>query len=241
MRDFAERLSRVMGQIEAAAGRSGRDPASVRLLGVTKTRLPEDVDEAVREGLVLFGENKVQEARAKIPLCPSSAEWHFIGHLQSNKAKHAAALFSCIQTIDSAAIAGALDREAEKCGSALEVMIEVNVSGERSKFGATPDALPALLDTVNGLGRLRLTGLMTMAPYADDPEEARPYFARLRELRDEASARSGLVLPELSMGMSGDFGAAIEEGSTLVRIGTALFGPRKSLASRRIADTTDGP
>lgn len=241
MREFAGRLSGVLEQIAAAAGRAGRDPSSVRLMGVTKTRLPEEVAEAVREGLDLFGENKVQEARAKIPLCPSAAEWHFIGHLQSNKARHAAALFSCIQTIDTPGIADALGREAERCGRCLEVMIEVNVSGERSKFGACPEALPALLDAVNGTPRLRLIGLMTMAPYAEDSEEARPFFARLRELRDEATRRSGLALPELSMGMSGDFPVAIEEGSTMVRIGTALFGPRKSLASRRPIDPADGP
>ncbi|MCC6356781.1 MAG: YggS family pyridoxal phosphate-dependent enzyme [Verrucomicrobiae bacterium] len=241
MEDFAGRLGRVLGQMGAAAARSGRDPSSVRLLGVTKTRLPEEVAEAVRAGLELFGENKVQEARAKIPLCPSSAEWHFIGHLQGNKARHAAALFACVQTVDSPGIALSLDHEAEKCGRNLEVLIEVNVSGERSKFGVAPEGLPPLLETVNGLARLRLTGLMTMAPYAEDPEEARPYFARLRQLRDEASARTGLSLPELSMGMSGDFGVAIEEGSTIVRIGTALFGPRKSLVSRRVIDPLDSP
>lgn len=241
MEDFAGRLDRVLGQIGAAAGRAGRDPASVRLLGVTKNRLPEEVADAVRVGLDLFGENKVQEARAKIPLCPSSADWHFIGHLQSNKARLAAGLFACVETVDSLAIAEALDREAAKLSRTLEVMIEVNVSGERSKFGAAPEALPALLEAVNGLANLRLTGLMTMAPYADDPEEARPYFARLRELRDDASSRIGLVLPELSMGMSGDFGVAVEEGSTIVRIGTALFGPRKSLMARRTEDPADGP
>ncbi|HPA16901.1 MAG TPA: YggS family pyridoxal phosphate-dependent enzyme [Verrucomicrobiae bacterium] len=241
MDGFAERLARLTERIAVAARRSGRDPATVRLLGVTKTRLPEEVAEAVRMGLDLFGENKVQEARAKIPLCPSGAKWHFIGHLQSNKARHAAALFSCVETIDSIGIAEMLDREAERCGRSLEVMIEVNVSGERSKFGATPGDLPDLIVAANRLGRLRLTGLMTMAPFSEDPGAARPYFARLRELRDDVTTRTGLVLPELSMGMSDDFEVAVEEGSTIIRIGTALFGPRKSLMARRGEDADEGP
>ena len=239
--ELSDRIAAVNLRMDAAAKRAGRARDSVRLLGVTKTRLPEEVAQALRFGLDLFGENKVQEARAKIPLCPSGAEWHFIGHLQSNKARHAAALFSCIQTIDSIGIAEALDREADRCGRSLEVMIEVNVSGERSKFGTAPDQLCAVADAVNRLGRLRLTGLMTMPPFSQDPEEARPYFAKLRQLRDTLSAETGLVLPQLSMGMSDDFEIAIEEGSTIVRVGTALFGPRRSLASRQKEDIGDGP
>jgi len=239
--ELSDRIAAVNLRMDAAAKRAGRARDSVRLLGVTKTRLPEEVAQALRFGLDLFGENKVQEARAKIPLCPSGAEWHFIGHLQSKKARHAAALFSCIQTIDSIGIAEALDREADRCGRSLEVMIEVNVSGERSKFGTAPEQLCAVADAVNRLGRLRLTGLMTMPPFSQDPEEARPYFAKLRQLRDTLSAETGLVLPQLSMGMSDDFEIAIEEGSTIVRVGTALFGPRRSLASRQKEDIGDGP
>lgn len=233
---FQDRLRRVEDRIAAAAARARRDPSEIRLMGVTKTRLPEEIDEAVRCGLALFGENKVQEARAKAPLCTGSAEWHFIGHLQSNKARHAAALFSCVQTVDSIHLAEVLDREADKCGRGLEVMIEVNVSAERSKFGAPPADVPALVAAVNGLHRLRLTGLMTMPPFFDDPAEARPFFAALRSLRDDAAKQCGLALPELSMGMSGDFEIAIEEGSTLVRVGTALFGQRRSLKSRQAAE-----
>lgn len=233
---FGQRLASMTARIDGAAARAGRDPSSIRLLGVTKTRLPEEIAEARGLGLNLFGENKIQEARAKIPLCPSDAEWHFIGHLQSNKARHAVALFHCIQTVDSVGIGEILDREAERCGRSLDVMIEVNVSGERSKFGVPPEGLTALAEAVNGSGQLRLTGLMTMAPFSTDPETARPYFARLRELRDDLSSRTGLLLPELSMGMSDDFEIAIEEGATIIRVGTALFGPRRSLAARSRED-----
>jgi len=168
----------------------------------------------------------VQEAKAKIPLSPSRARWHFIGHLQSNKARDAVALFGTIESVDSLALAEELQKQAEKQAKTLQVLLEVNVSGESSKFGWVPDRLMESLGAFDALPRLELHGLMTIAPYATDAENVRPVFRRLRELRDRCVDRLGAPLPVLSMGMSGDLEVAIEEGSTIVRVGTALFGPR---------------
>jgi pyridoxal phosphate enzyme (YggS family) len=232
MGDISKRVEQVRAQVVAACCAADRRPDEVRLMGVTKTQPPEVVAMAVRAGLTLFGENKVQEARVKIPDVSSAAEWHFIGHLQSNKARDAAMLFTCVQTVDSAALAGELERQCDKAGRHLDVMVEVNVSGERSKFGVSPENAEAVLAAVQGCARLRATGLMTIAPWSSDGDRARPFFARLRETRDRLERSLGIRLPELSMGMTGDFAAAIREGSTLVRIGTALFGPRRSLMRR---------
>jgi hypothetical protein len=218
----AEKLTAIRARIAAAAVRAGRDPATVQLIGVTKKIPPPVVDEAVRAGLELFGENKVQEARAKIPECSSRARWHFIGHLQSNKARDAVALFDVIQSVDSVALAGELNKWADRAGRTVPVLLEVNVAGEKSKFGLAPEDLPAAVAAIRQFPRLEVTGLMTLAPYHPEPERARPYFRSLREWRDR------LGLRELSMGMSGDFEVAIEEGATYVRVGTAIFGERKS-------------
>ncbi len=228
MKALEDRIEEVFGRIESAAARAGQSPDGVRLLAASKSRTPEEIAVAARAGVRLFGENRVQEAREKIPLCPGSAEWHFIGHLQSNKAGAAAALFTTVHSVDSARLAAALDVQAARLDRRLDVLVEVNVSGERSKFGVAPEALEALLAEVAGLDRLRVTGLMAMAPFVEEPERARPYFARARELRDGAAAALGVALPELSMGMSHDFEAAIAEGATIVRIGTLLFGERRS-------------
>lgn len=232
---LAENLAAVQARIAAACGRSGRDPAEVTLLAVSKNHPADAVAEAVGLGLTTFGENRVQEAKAKIPLSPSRARWHFIGHLQSNKARDAVALFGTIESVDSLALAEELQKQAEKQAKTLQVLLEVNVAGESSKFGWVPDRLVESLEAINALPRLELHGLMTIAPYAIDAEKVRPVFRRLRELRDRCADRLGTPLPVLSMGMSADLEVAIEEGSTLVRVGTALFGPRPKV----VRETTE--
>lgn len=220
MSTLADNLARVRQRITAAAQRAGRNPATVQLIGVTKTVAPDVVDDAVRAGLELFGESKVQEARVKIPACSSRARWHFIGHLQSNKARWAVELFEMIHSVDSVALARELDKWAGRAGRRLPVLLQVNLAGEKSKFGLAPDDLPAAWEQIRVLTRLEVCGLMTLPPYHPDPERARPYFRALREWRDR------LGLHELSMGMSGDFEVAVEEGATFVRVGTAIFGER---------------
>ena len=226
MSELQENLTRIRSRIDQACERSGRQPDSVRLMAVSKNQLPERVAEAVSAGLTLFGENRIQEAKVKIPLCPGQLEWHFIGHLQSNKSRDAVSLFQVVQGMDSLALAEELQKQALKQARSLPILLEVNVSGESSKFGWNPDRLLAELLQLNALTRLEVHGLMTIAPYAVDPEQVRPIFRRLRELRDRGTDLLGAPLPVLSMGMSGDLEVAIEEGATLVRVGTALFGER---------------
>ena len=170
----------------------------------------------------------MQEAKAKIPLVSSRARWHMIGHLQTNKARDAVALFELIHSVDSAKLAAELDKWAGRAGKTQPILLEINVSGEASKSGLKPEDLAATLEQINALPRIEIRGLMTMAPFAEDAEKARPHFRRLRELRDEMENRFGVRLPELSMGMSHDFEAAVEEGATMVRIGTAIFGERRT-------------
>jgi pyridoxal phosphate enzyme (YggS family) len=230
----AARLAAVSERIARAAARAGRRADEVTLVGVAKRHPAEAVAAAAAAGLVHVGESFVQEARAKIPRVaelrgPLAAPlvWHFVGRLQTNKAKLAATLFDAVDSVDRAELAHALDRHAAALGRTLDVLIQVNVSGEAQKGGAAPDALGELAAVVGGCAQLRLRGLMTVPAASEDPEAARPAFARLRELRD-ALCRSapGLTLPELSMGMSADLEVAVEEGATIVRVGTALFGPR---------------
>lgn len=220
------RLAAVEARIAAACVRTGRARDEVTLLAVSKTHSADAVAEAVRLGLTQFAESKVQEARAKIPLCPSRCRWHLIGHLQSNKARDAVALFETIQSVDSLSLAREIQKQAEKQARRPKVLLEVNVAGESSKFGWAPDRVLEELMEVNALDRLEIHGLMTIAPYSPDPEKVRSFFRRLRELRDRAADRLGAPLPVLSMGMSIDLEVAIEEGSTIVRVGTALFGDR---------------
>jgi pyridoxal phosphate enzyme (YggS family) len=189
----------------------------------------------MRAGLTEFGENKVQEARGKIEEL-GRGRWHLIGHLQTNKAKEAVRLFDAIDSLDRLDLAQELDRRAEALGKTQEVLLQVNVAGESTKFGCAPGSARELAGAINALPRLSLRGLMTIAPYAPEPEKSRPHFAALRELRDTLQRDTGLHLPVLSMGMSGDFTVAIEEGSTSVRIGTALFGARLTLKQQRPAD-----
>ncbi len=226
MSELQENLTRIRSRIDQACERSGRQPDSVRLMAVSKNQSPELVAQAASAGLTLFGENRIQEAKVKIPLCPSQLEWHFIGHLQSNKSRDAVSLFHVVQGVDSLALAEELQKQTLKQARSLPILLEVNVAGESSKFGWNPDRLLAELLQLNALPRLVVQGLMTIAPYAVDPEQVRPIFRRLRELRDRCTDLLGAPLPVLSMGMSGDLEVAIEEGATLVRVGTALFGER---------------
>jgi hypothetical protein len=236
--DLASNITAIQQQISAACARAGRAAESVTLLAVSKTHPPEAIAAAAAAGLRLFGESKIQEARAKIPLCPGHLRWHFIGHLQSNKCREAVALFSMIQGVDSLVLARELNKRADAAAKTMPVLLEVNVAGEASKFGYQPEQLLAEWGELAALPRLEIHGLMTVPPYTTDPEKARPHFRRLRELKTRCEDLLGAPLPHLSMGMSGDFEVAIEEGATLVRIGTALFGKRQYPA--KVAATESG-
>ncbi len=225
--ELENRYKDIARRIQASCAKVGRDPASVQLMAVSKTQLPDDITAVAALGIETFGENRVQEARGKIPLCPGRIHWHLIGHLQSNKAREAVHLFEMIHSVDSLRMLETLDRFAADEGRSLPVCLEVNVSGERSKFGMPPDQVPVTLEAANKLFKVKVVGLMTIPPAAEDPEEARPFFRALRELRDRLQAETGFNLPELSMGMSHDFDVAIEEGATWIRVGSLLFGPRK--------------
>lgn len=211
-----------MLQIAEAALRSGRDPGAVKLIAVSKTVGVEMVRRAAALGIEDFGENRVQDAAEKVAAMPG-LRWHFIGHLQSNKVKEVLPAYVLIHSLDRLSLAEALQDQANKIGHPAEVLIQVNVSGEQSKFGLAPGELPAFLEKISVFDQVRVKGLMTMAPHLEDPEETRSYFRQLRLLRD-ANQKEGLTLPELSMGMTNDFFVAVEEGATMVRIGSALFG-----------------
>lgn len=237
--DIAENLNSIQQRIAAACARAGRDAASVRLLAVSKTHPPESIRALVECGQFLFGENKIQEAKAKIPMCPGKARWQFIGHLQSNKVRDAVELFEMIQGVDSLSIAKEISKRAEQAAKTMPILLEVNVAGEASKFGYAPERLLAELNELNALPRIEIHGLMAIPPYAPVAEKARPYFKKLREIKERAEVVLGAPLPELSMGMSGDFEVAIEEGATLVRVGTALFGERVSSMRRGAEPSAD--
>ncbi len=231
--ELGKRLQRVRERIRDAATACGRDPAGIRLLAVSKFHPSDVVAAAVGFGQFLFGESYVQEARRKQEACARipGLEWHLVGHLQRNKAKDAAGRFALIHSLDSAALAAALqsalEKEADGGGNGRQaVLIQVNVGEEMQKSGASLKDLPELAEKVLACDRLRLLGLMASPPFLDEPERARPYFAGLREARDRRAGRLGLDLPHLSMGMSGDLEAAVEEGATIVRVGTDIFGPR---------------
>ena len=233
--NIADNLQSIRQRIAAACARAGRAPATVTLLAVSKSHPPESISAAVAGGQLLFGENKIQEAKAKIPLCPGRARWQFIGHLQSNKVRDAVELFELIQGVDSLAIAREISKRAEAAAKLMPVLLEVNVAGEASKFGYPPAQLLAELKELNALPKIEIHGLMAIPPFSPVAEKARPYFQRLRELKTECEQILGAPLPQLSMGMSGDFEVAIEEGATLVRLGTALFGERAG-SLRRAGD-----
>lgn len=219
---LAERVATVRDRIAAACRRAGRDPAGVTLIAVTKSVTPEVAVVAAELGLLDLGENRPQELWKKAAAVPN-ARWHLIGHLQRNKIDRTVPLVTMIHSVDSERLLQALDAFGSKRGTPVPVLLEVNCSREAAKSGFSPEALPGLSDSLLSLTGVAVHGLMTMAAYSDDPETARPAFAELRQLRDDLRNRTGLPLPHLSMGMSGDFEVAIEEGATLVRIGTTLF------------------
>lgn len=219
---LAENYKALLDNIDQAARRAGRDPETVKLIAVTKTVGIDEVRRAAALGITDFGENRVQEAAAKVANIPE-VRWHFIGHLQSNKVKDVLPAYSLIHSLDRPSLARALQRSAERINRKVDALVQVNVSGEESKYGLAPENLKEFLNQVSSYDRIIIKGLMTMAPFVDNPEDTRIYFRRLRQLRDENTTGS-LNLSELSMGMTNDYMVAIEEGATMVRIGTALFG-----------------
>jgi pyridoxal phosphate enzyme (YggS family) len=236
MTGVAERLQQVRAVITESAQRSGRGTNEIELIAVSKTHPPEVIQQAMEAGQFVFGESRVQEARAKIPQLSSSARWHFIGHLQKNKVRHALPLFELFHGVDSLDIARDIDRIAAEAGLFPPILIEVNMAGESSKFGFAPDLLASKMAELLELPRVEIQGLMTIAPLTEKAEESRPFFSGLRELRDRLETEFGIKLPVLSMGMSNDYAIAIEEGATLVRVGTAIFGKRSGQAMRKAAD-----
>lgn len=228
MQDLAENIQHVKQQIQAAAESIGKSLDDITLVGVTKTVVVERINEALRLGLHHIGENRIQEARQKLPQVDSSATFHMIGHLQRNKVKYAVKLFNIIQSIDTISLAEEINARCAKCGKQMPVLIEVNTSGESSKFGCDPRAALTLLKALDRLPNLTVKGFMTIALYSEDPEKVRPCFQVLRQIYEE-SREMALVNAEidtLSMGMSSDFEVAIEEGANMVRIGSAIFGER---------------
>jgi hypothetical protein len=221
-------LAHINKQILAAAVKAGRDPDSVRLVAVSKTRPAADIIAAFRAGQMLFGENYIQELVPKLAEVHEAVQWHFIGHLQSNKVKYIAGQVAMIHSVDRLSLAEEIDRQWRKLGKSCEVLIQVNISGEATKSGTTESGAIQLVRECALLPNIRVRGLMTMPPFFDAPDAARPYFAELRRLAEAITALqiTGVEMKELSMGMSGDFAAAIQEGATLVRVGTAIFGTR---------------
>jgi len=234
MKPLSEILEEVEGRISAACARSGRRREDVEIVAVTKTHGEDVVREARDAGLRIVGENKVQEAKWKKAASVSGMDWHLIGHLQGNKVRAALELFDVIHSVDSAKLADRINAIADEIGARPRVLLEVNVSGEKSKSGMKPeDVEPTLRHIAQECPRVTVEGLMTMAPFSENAEDARPFFRRLRTLRDEMESKLGIGLPRLSMGMSGDYEVAVEEGATWVRLGTVLFGERPKAKSVR--------
>jgi pyridoxal phosphate enzyme (YggS family) len=231
---IAENIKVVRDRIKVAVKRSGRDPSEIKLVAVSKTVDIDRVKEAVIAGITILGENRVQEAKEKISnfkfqISNLKVEWHMVGHLQTNKAKTAIRLFDLIHSVDSLRLAEEIDRESRKAGKVQDVLVEVNLGGEETKHGVSKEGTISLLKELSKLKNISVKGLMTMPPFSEDPEKVRPYFRRLREIRDNINELrvTSYELRDLSMGMSNDFEVAIEEGATMVRIGTALFGERR--------------
>ena len=223
------RIKNIEAQIGAAAEKAGRNPAEIRLVAVSKIKPAEMVREAMASGQTLFGENYIQEAVAKVEeIGRDGVEWHFIGHLQSKKSKYAVGIFDLIHSVDSLKLAMEIDKQAAKKGVVQKILLQVNTSGEESKSGASDESVIELVREAAALEHVSVQGLMTMPAFFDDPEGARPYFRQLRQIKEriESLSIAGVEMKELSMGMSGDFEVAIEEGATLVRVGTAIFGAR---------------
>src|SRR5438045_1253111 len=232
MGDIAENLDGVRGQIAEAAKKSGRAIEEIELVAISKTREAEKVRAAFDAGQQVFGESRVQEARAKIPLLPSAARWHFVGRLQRNKVRHALPLFELFHSVDSIELARDMNRVADEEGLHPRVLLEVNVAGEGSKIGFAPESLETNMEALLSLPRLTIEGLMCIPPLSDKDEDSRQFFVSLRELRDQFETKFEVQLPQLSMGMSGDFAVAIQEGATYVRVGTAIFGKRTPIRAR---------
>lgn len=230
MEDPASRLAQVQNRITQAAVRAGRKAEEITLVAVSKTHPADAVREIFEAGQMVFGENRVQELIAKAPLLPSTLHWHLIGHLQSNKIRKVLPMVDLIHGVDSLNLARDIDRIAGELGLFPRVLLEANVSGETTKFGFKPDELHAQIEDLLALPRVQVEGLMTIAPLAEEPETVRPFFAALRSLRDDLAQKTSTPLPVLSMGMSGDFEVAIQEGATMVRVGTAIFGSRPKAA-----------
>ncbi|MBP9019914.1 MAG: YggS family pyridoxal phosphate-dependent enzyme [Syntrophobacterales bacterium] len=231
MSSVAENIRRVRDVIEDTAVKAGRNPSEVRLMAVTKTVEDDRILEAIEAGVDIIGENYVQEGKRKIEkLGKRGVEWHLIGYLQSNKAKYAVRIFDMIHSVDRSSLAQEIDRRAGMAGSVAKVLVEVNLSGEATKGGVKKDEALALIREMAKLENLSVRGLMTMPPWFDAPEQARPYFAALRELRDRVVAEKigNVLMEELSMGMTGDYRVAVEEGATIVRVGRGIFGERPS-------------
>ncbi len=225
---IADNFKTIMNRVTAAAKRVGRDPGAIRLIVVTKTVDLERIREAVNAGALVLGENRVQEARDKIEQLGTIARWHLIGRLQSNKAKYAVKLFDMIHSVDSIELAREIDKQAARIGKIQDVLIEVSIAGEEAKAGAAIEGVRDLVKEAATLNNISIKGLMTIPPFLDDPEETRPYFRKLRELAASIERESipNVFMRELSMGMSGDFEVAVEEGATMVRVGSAIFGER---------------
>jgi len=230
--DIAANLKNVQQRVVAACARAARDPSSVTLVTVSKGHPAHVVRAAADLGASLFGENRVQEAKIKMSLCPSRLQWHLIGHLQSNKCRDAVHFFAMIQSVDSLSLAREINKWAEKSAKTMPVLLEVNVAGESSKFGYSPENVLLELKEINALPKIEVHGLMTVAPWAEEAEKVRPVFHRLSELKKQCEEILGAPLPHLSMGMSGDFEVAVEEGATMIRLGSALLGPRQAAAAR---------
>jgi PLP dependent protein len=226
--DIPDNLAKVRQAISGAERAAGRPDGSVQLVAVTKTHSVDVIQEAIDAGQLIFGENRVQEARAKIPELSSRVQWHLIGHLQSNKVRVALPLFQLVHGVDSVELLTDIDRIAAELGLFPRVLLQVNVAGEASKFGFSPAKLVEQIETIATCKRANIEGLMTIPPLAPSAEHSRRYFVALRELRDQLARESGFALPELSMGMSGDYQVAIAEGATIVRVGTAIFGERRA-------------
>ncbi len=241
MRDLNEILAEVQNKIAQACARVNRNPAEVEIVAVTKTHGAEVVDEAYAAGLTIVGENKVQEAAWKKAAAKAGPSWHLIGHLQSNKVRHALELFDVIHSVDSLKLAEHINRVADAMGVNPRILLEVNVSGEKSKSGMRPEEVEGVIAAISAdCPRITVEGLMTMAPFSENKEDARLYFRKLRELRDMLEDKLAIGLPRLSMGMSGDYEVAVEEGATWVRLGTVLFGERPKIKSvRTVADEGD--
>jgi PLP dependent protein len=225
---IAENLETVRAVITESERRSGQLAGSVELIAVSKTHPPEIVRQAVDAGQLLFGENRVQEAKAKIPDLPAKLRWHLIGHLQTNKIRQALPLFEVIHSVDSVELLDEIQRIAGDLGLFPRVLLEVNVAGESSKFGFSPQRLLSQVEQISRADRVQVEGLMTIPPPACNAEDSRKYFVQLRQLRDRLVMESRFPLPHLSMGMSGDYRVAVEEGATYVRVGTAIFGERRA-------------